>query len=497
MTPPTRLRPGREMTRHAILARAILIGIGLLCLHGLYSTLVYGVRTEGGLEKILPATAATLFLCAIYRWRESLARLFGLAAPALVALPSLRFWLMTLSLGIVVRVLWWQFVPFHNTMGDPPVNLQLAKNLLEHGRYISGTTFGTWRGLYPPGLPLALLPFLAAFNDVALAVLVANLCFFLTAVLFTYLACRRLGDEAHARLAALVLAGLPNLFMYASLPLKEPLIVAELAAFSYALSRLFQAEGRAAVLRWALAAGLALGMATLTQSSLAPAVGIVVIIGWLGASHRHRKTQTLALILGAALVIAPWSLRQSLLFGKFVPLTTGAGWSFYTGNNPVSQGAFTPYEFFFPDLLSIDERDLSAVSFQRGATYVKDHPERFVELAARRQLAMTCCLDHAQFETLNTARYTGWEMDFWKCVVCAAWLGLITVTLVNFGDLMRLAARTPALSATLALPLLSFATHSIMEGSTRHMTMHLGVWVLMMVLSLYGHASRAASPALR
>lgn len=490
MTAPTTLHPRLSKTRYELPARVIVIAIGLICLHGVYSSFVYGVRTEGGLEKILPVTAATVFLWIVYRWRESLARLFGRAAPKLGAMPSGRFWLMTLSLGVAARVLWWQFVPFHGAMGDPPVNLELARNLLDHGSYIASTTFGTYRGLYPPGLPLALVPFLAAFADVALAVLVANLCFFLAAVLFTYLAVQRLGDEAHARLAALVLAVLPNLVMYASLPLKEPLIVAELAAFTYALSRAFQADRRATVLRWALAAGAALGMAALTQSSLAPAVGIVVLIGWLGAAHRHRKTQTLALILGAALVIAPWSLRQSLLFGKFVPLTTGAGWSFYTGNNPHSLGGFTSYEVFFPDLLSIDESDLSAVSFQRANAYVKAHPERLVELAARRQLAMTCCLDHAQVDTLMAAQITGRVVDFWKLVVCAAWLALIVVTFVNFADLMRWAARAPALSATLALPLLSFVTHSIMEGNTRHMTMHIGVWVLMATLSLYARASR-------
>lgn len=486
-----------RMALYQLLSRVIVFGALAICVHGVYASFTYSVRTEGWLAKLLLVAGATLFLGLLYRWRAPLARTVGRAAPALAALPAWQFWLGTVLLGLTARLLWWQFVPFREALlgGDPLVNLRLTRGLLEHGSYGATTTFGTWQGLYPPGLPLALLPFVAVF-DTAVAVLAANLCFFLAGLWFIYRACRQLGDEAHARLAALILAGLPNLFMYASLPFKEPLLVAELAAMTYALSCACQAASRAATLRWALAAGMALGLATLTQSSLAPALAIVATVVWLGAARpSHRHLLALALIAGTVLTIAPWSARQTLLFGKFVPLTTGAGWSFYTGNNPASGGGFTPYEAFFPDLLSIDERDVSAIAFQRGMAYVKDHPQRLLELAARRQLSMTCCLDHAQADTLATAGYTGASVNFWKLLVCAAWLGLIAIALLHVGDLLRAVSAAPALAATLSLPLLSFATHSIMEGGTRHMTMYIGVWVLMAVLAVQARARRTAPAA--
>jgi 4-amino-4-deoxy-L-arabinose transferase-like glycosyltransferase len=82
-------------------------------------------------------------------------------------------------------------------------------------------------------------------------------------------------------------------------------------------------------LRWVAAAGVLCGVATLTRN-----VGIVIlvpiVIGVWTVRPRISATALVApaLVLAcAAVVIAPWAVRNAVEFGRFAPLTTSAGYT--------------------------------------------------------------------------------------------------------------------------------------------------------------------------
>ena len=478
-----------------VTVRLIILGILSICAHAVVSTFIFRVPTSGWRDLALLAIAGLGFMVAVLWARHGVRRWLLLVGSRLDRIPAARFWFIVLAMGVGLRIAWWHVMPADGGgFGDAKANWDLATRLVRDGVYEVNTSFGTFRGLYPPGLPLTLAPLIALLGESRAVVLVANIAFFLFGLCFIYLSCRRLADEPSARMVALLTAVLPNLFMFASRPLKEPLVIAMLSAFTYAVVHANDVGTRQSAFIWAFAGGVSFGAAILTQSSLAPLVFIVIALDCILLRHSGRMARLSGIILGAFRVIVPWTARQTIIFHKLVPLTTGSGWSFYTANNPASLGGFTDYTAFFPDLLSVPEGDLSAVSFQRGLDFVNEQPERFSELVVRRQLLMTCCLDDAASLSLREAHSSKAAVACGQMVNCVAWLAVALTILVNCRSLTVAADRAPVVAVVLALPIGTFLIHSVMESGSRHMTMHFGAWLIALAIGLA--ARPAQSPQL-
>ena len=85
--------------------------------------------------------------------------------------------------------------------------------------------------------------------------------------------------------------------------------------------------------------GVLWGAASLTRPTALPLALIIGLWGWrplgLALAPRERGRQLLLLLLGLALCVAPWTLRNAASMHAFVPLTTGGGRSLLDSNNPV------------------------------------------------------------------------------------------------------------------------------------------------------------------
>lgn len=107
------------------------------------------------------------------------------------------------------------------------------------------------------------------------------------------------------------------------------------------LARAVPSEGTTpqCIARWA-AAGVSLGaLATLRPNALL----LIAVAGgaaWLFGVGRARHAQLAALLLGAALFIAPITARNLIASDRFVLLTSHAGVNLYVGNGPGATGTF-------------------------------------------------------------------------------------------------------------------------------------------------------------
>jgi 4-amino-4-deoxy-L-arabinose transferase-like glycosyltransferase len=175
-----------------------------------------------------------------------------------------------------------------------------------------------------PGYPLLLAGVYAVSGDSMDAGRVAGAILGALAVWLLYLVVRRIWGVPTALVAAALAAVFPPLVLLSRDLLSESLfIVLELAAVVAVLN--FRRAGGA--LRWALVAGALVGLAALTRNT-AFALVIAIPIGLCLGNPLRRPGLLAAPAVGlaaAALVVAPWAIRNAVEFHAFVPLTTSSG----------------------------------------------------------------------------------------------------------------------------------------------------------------------------
>lgn len=95
-------------------------------------------------------------------------------------------------------------------------------------------------------------------------------------------------------------------------------------------------------LRRALALGLLLGTSALVLASTLAFVPIAAFLVLLAADAPRmlRAKMACVLVLAAAAVVLPWTVRNYRAIGQFVPVRTGIGFNLYVGN-PVLAATFT------------------------------------------------------------------------------------------------------------------------------------------------------------
>ena len=137
-----------------------------------------------------------------------------------------------------------------------------------------------------------------------------------------------------AMLAALITALHPSL-VYATTHVQVAALAATLLTATLATAFRAGQTGRD---RDALSAGLLLGLLALTDPILAlvaPGMALAIVLG-LGMRRAARPIMVTALV--AALVVAPWIVRNIRVHGEFVAIKSTFGYAFWQGNCSVSQG---------------------------------------------------------------------------------------------------------------------------------------------------------------
>jgi hypothetical protein len=247
--------------------------------------------------------------------------------------------LLILLLALTWRLLLWA-QPLHLPANDEVEYVTVARDLLA-GR--GWTFYESWRWLRAPLYPLFLAGSLwLAGGDLHLAAL-PNILLGVGVVYLVYLLARELAPEAGRRpglIAAAVAAALQTYATFGSLYMSETLFSLLFAGALLALSRWRRSRSPA----WAALAGALLGLACLTRSAALVFLPVAMLwLAWLAWADEARAGAApgralravapgLALAACAALVIAPWTLRNCRAYGECILIETGFAynlWAFY------------------------------------------------------------------------------------------------------------------------------------------------------------------------
>ena len=242
---------------------------------------------------------------------------------------SRALWLV-LAIGLVTRlILVWSVRDVGLNIADEQHYATIATNLV-HGDGFSREP-GWPTSIRPPLFPfmVATIWRLAGAGDVT-AVRLAQIPLSLLTAWTGYLIGRRLYNDRVGLLAAIGITFYPSLLFSGVLVLSETLFTCLLMLAL--LACLLVIDRRSP---WtALVAGAGVGAAALTRSIMWPSIAVLVgaVLVGLPGSFRSRVRIVAALVLGYAIVVGPWSLRNTLLQRSFVVVDTMGGLNLMMGN---------------------------------------------------------------------------------------------------------------------------------------------------------------------
>ena len=243
-----------------------------------------------------------------------------------------------LALGLGLRLDYAIRAPNH-PVDDARAYARISRTLFEGEGFTQGDGPG-YRHLQPasnysPGLPLlvaGIYEIRGAADERAARIVLALLGSL--AVPFAFLLGRRLGGPTAGLVAAAPVAIYPATLEYGGMLMTEPLATALLAG---ALLAFLHAVDVRKPWPW-LGTGLLLG----TLAVLRPEYAVLVpLLPALGAFRLRRDTGRFsrgslagpALALACAcLVVLPWTIRNFVVFDRFVPISTGGGQVLYEGS---------------------------------------------------------------------------------------------------------------------------------------------------------------------
>lgn len=228
---------------------------------------------------------------------------------------------------------------------------------------------------------------------------VVQMCLGLLSVLLAFFMARRWYGTA----MALVFAGLMSfywIFIYFEGELHAPSVLIPLLLL---LTILLAQWTEKATLLSGLAAGICLGLAALLRQNVLlflPAVAVWSI--WL--AHRGRRNRSLllgfaGLVLGTILAVMPATIRNHVVAGEFVPITTGSGANLLIGNNEAATGFIagsvpgygkfkTGYDY--PGIVArLEEKLGKELTYSEASSYLTGEAIRFIQENPGKALRLT------------------------------------------------------------------------------------------------------------
>jgi 4-amino-4-deoxy-L-arabinose transferase-like glycosyltransferase len=252
--------------------------------------------------------------------------------------------------------------------------------------------------LRPPGYPYFLGAVYAVSGDSIGAGRFANVVLGALAVLLLFLIARRIWGRRVGLITAGMAAIFPPLVLLSRDLLSESLFIAlELGAVLCVLN--FRRTGDQ--LRWAVAAGVLTGLAALTRNpGIVLAIPIVIGAWMLRPAFSARALAAPAIVvLCTALTILPWTVRNVVELGRFVPITSSLGFaiagtyneaSFHDDAHPGSwrTPVVTPDYGVLFHTPGIDEGTLDATLRSHALHFAWDHPSYVAEVTGENLLRL-------------------------------------------------------------------------------------------------------------
>lgn len=189
---------------------------------------------------------------------------------------------------------------------------------------------------HPPGYAILLAGIFKVFGESDTAIEFVQMFGDAVAAVFVFLIAGELLSVGIAVVAGILAALSPQFAYYSVLLLPDSLAVLPILVAVYFLIRAIK---RPRLLTFALA-GVFIGVSCWLRANPLLLAPILAGIVPLFLAREQRLRNSLALVFGAAILIAPITIRNAVVFHRFIPLSLGAGQKLLEGIAEYDQGRF-------------------------------------------------------------------------------------------------------------------------------------------------------------
>lgn len=338
---------------------------------------------------------------------------------------------------------------------------------------------------YPPAQTWWYWPWMKLFDATPLVAQISHIPLHAAVSLLTYGLARSV-VPLYARIAGLAVAWYPSFIAYIlTTPYYHYFYTACVVATAWGWIQSLKCS------RASFGAGLASGLGALTKATQLIAVGQSLLFWALtpnregGAPIRFGKRLVLfiAFALGMTLVVAPWTVRNSKVFGEPVLVCTSGGMVFHSANNETSNGLYSG----LPDEAKVDSPQAmlehGRASAEQAKAFIRENPIKFLALAWNKVLH-TWGGESTFVELINIRGrpLPGWLDDSISAVFFFGWAFIVGLWAAHSLAANRLKLPLSAIELATAIVLGSnFLVYAIFEGGDRH---HLPFVPLIVVVAL-------------
>jgi 4-amino-4-deoxy-L-arabinose transferase-like glycosyltransferase len=354
-----------------------------------------------------------------------------------------------------------------------------------------GETELTPTALWPPGWPITLAGIYYVTDDSMMAGRLANALFGAMTVALVYLIALRLFDRVTGVFSALCLAFMPAHILFTSILMSESYF-GFLLALTLALCVYFVfPRGRPPNLLIVGVVGVLIAWTGLVRGEFTM-FGVLLAAILLWQYKRQAVVPLAALAIGAVLVLGPWTVRNRVTMGEWLPGTTGSGRVTFQGHNDRADGG--PSIYAVGDLegpfAGLPRKEIELQSNRKGRELARewawDHKTQEIKLVGLRMWKLFRN-DEAGVTWLQTNRPWFGPENAERLIVIStfAFYGLIAMTLMSLPIWFRW--RDPRMWAVFAVFPLYIVTFGVLFiGDPRY---HYALYIPLAIFGGVGFAA--------
>jgi 4-amino-4-deoxy-L-arabinose transferase-like glycosyltransferase len=283
-----------------------------------------------------------------------------------------------LALAFLLRLIWALLIKV-DPVSDSYAYFVLAQSVAQGSGYAWAD--GTATAYWPPGTSFIYGALFMVFGVSFAPIVALHLAAGVAVVYLGYRLSELVFNKSVALLTALLLAVWPLLIQFTTILASEILF---LVPTLWAAVLVF--EHRKPGWHHHALFGALLAVAAYIRPTALPLLLLIPMLGVV----RNREWGRLFgwVVVGGivcALLISPWSHRNTRLFGEFTTISTNFGANFWMGNNPTSSGGYQPIDQFAGET---NEKRRDDTLRREAIRFISENPVGFLRLGIKR-LVMT------------------------------------------------------------------------------------------------------------